>query len=109
MPSALPPAVTARPDRARRVAALALATVLTAPAAQAGGPPATPRLSGLGWRSGATSDGLPCLADLRGRPLDVSRSFLIDTSFDGMVRQSGGWLQAQAKRASLWVVSMGLL
>jgi hypothetical protein len=39
----------------------------------------------------------------------VSRSFLIDASFDGMVRQSAGWLQSQAKRAPLWVVSMGLL
>ena len=99
------------PTPARRLAtvSLALAPALAAPAARAGGPPAAPRSSGLGWVSGATAGGFPCLADLRGRPLDVSHTYLTDTSFDGMVRQSAGWLQKEAKRAPLWVVSMGLL
>src|SRR3954454_9566970 len=99
------------PTPARRLAAvsLALATALSGPAAQAGGPPAAPRPSGLGWVSGATAGGFPCLADLRGRPLDASHTYLIDTTLDGMVMQSAGWLQREAKRAPFWVVSMGLL
>ena len=99
------------PTPARRLAAvaLALATALAAPAARAGGPPAAPRPSGLGWVSGATAGGFPCLADLRGRPLDASHTYLTDTTFDGMVKQSAGWLQREAKRAPFWVVSMGLL
>ena len=107
MPSAMIPVL--RSGRACRVTALALATALAAPAARAGSPPDASRPSGLGWASGATVDDFPCLADLRGRALDASHTFLTDTTFDGMVRQSAGWLQREAKRAPLWVVSMGLL
>src|SRR3954449_13290912 len=99
------------PSAPRRPAPVSppLAPPLSAPAAQAGGPPAASRPSGLGWVSGATAGGFPCLADLRGRSLDASHTYLTDTTFDGMVRQSAGWLQREAKRAPLWVVSMGLL
>ena len=77
------------------------------PPGPAARPPPAP--SGLGWVSGATAGGFPCLADLRGRPLDASHTYLTDTTFDGMVKQSAGWLQREAKRAPFWVVSMGLL
>ena len=92
------------PTPARRLAAvaLALAPALAAPAARAGGPPAASRPSGLGWVSGATAGGFPCLADLRGRPLDASHTYLTDTTFDGMVKQRArAGCSARRERAPL--------
>jgi hypothetical protein len=99
---------TARAGRhARAALGLALAA-LAAPAALAD--VGTPIVSGLAWRSGATGGGFPCLARLRGRPLDAGTVFLTHASFPAMVRQAaGGWARGTAARAPLWVVSVPLL
>src|SRR4051794_5702894 len=52
-------------------AALGPAAPLATPAALATSVP-----SRLAWRSGATQGGFPCLAQLRGRPLDVVTTFV---------------------------------
>jgi hypothetical protein len=83
--------------RSRKVAAAAgsllLTTVVAAGQALAG--PA----SGLAWPSGA-KDGIPCLADLRGRPLDVNHVHVLAPDFAGLVQSSAGWLQLAAKQGS---------
>jgi hypothetical protein len=84
-----------RPSRARRRRRAFLAPVaqLTAALALAGQAHAavvtTPIVSGLPWRSGATTSGFPCLADLRGRPLDAQNLFVTPPSFDQMVTNTG--------------------
>ena len=97
--------------RARRVASVVsavLSTTLAATSALAG--PSTPILSSLGWRSGATDGGFPCLAQLRGRTLDVNHIFIIQSTFPAMVSQAGGaWARGTARKAPLWVVSLALL
>jgi hypothetical protein len=50
----------------------------------------TPILSGLGWRSGSVVGGFPCLAQLRGRTLDVNHIFIIQSTFPAVVSQAGG-------------------
>src|SRR5690348_10885011 len=59
-----------------------------APAASLAIPPAlaTSIPSRLAWRSGATHGGFPCLAQMRGRPLDAITTFVPpDQGFRGMV------------------------
>src|SRR3954447_24391925 len=69
----------------------------------------TPVLSGLPWRSGATTGGYPCLAQLRDRPLDALTQFIAPPSFADMVSNTGGWLRSYAKKAPLFIVSLALL
>jgi hypothetical protein len=88
---------------------LLLTALLGPPTALAAGAPSTPILSGLAWRSGSTQDGFPCLADLRGRTLDVLINFVTHKSFAAMVNQTGGALAGGATQAPLWVVSLPLL
>src|SRR4051794_28374694 len=85
--------------------ALAPAATLATPAALATSVP-----SRLAWRSGATGGGFPCLAQLRGRPLDALTTFITHASFPAMVAQTGGaWARGTARQAPLWVVSLPLL
>src|SRR3954452_23535307 len=92
-------------------AALLLVGQAEAPPARAGRPPATPVLSGLPWRSGATGGGFPCLARLRGRPLDAVTTYVRhDRGFTGMVAFTAGpYWRARARLAPLLVVSLPLL
>jgi hypothetical protein len=69
----------------------------------------TPIISGLRWRSGATTGGFPCLADLRHRPLDALNVYLAPPSFPQMVQNAGAWIQRYGAKAPLLVVSMALL
>src|SRR3954447_1973686 len=103
-----------RPPRARRRgrASLASAAQLTAALALAGQAHAavtTPIISGLTWRSGTTTGGFPCLADLRGRPLDAVNVYLAPPGFDQMVQKSAEWVQRYGAKAPLLVVSMALV
>ncbi|HEY0435950.1 MAG TPA: hypothetical protein VGC92_04875 [Phenylobacterium sp.] len=86
---------------------LALATLAAAPLARAD--ITTPMIGGLPWRSGATSGGFPCLAQLRGRSLDALNEFIAPNAFTDMVKNTGTWLQGSATRAPLLVVSLALL
>src|SRR3954452_18449656 len=92
-----------------------LASAFLLAAALAAGPAAAadlarPIVGGLSWRSGATGGGFPCLAQLRGRPLDALTTFITHASFPAMVAQTGGaWARGTAKQAPLWVVSLPLL
>src|SRR4051794_1559788 len=98
------------PGRSRPLApALLLAAALAAgPAAAAD--LASPMVGGLSWRSGATGGGFPCLAQLRGRPLDAFTYFVGHTSFPAMVKQTAsGNMRALAAQAPAWVVSLPLL
>ena len=67
--------------------------------------------SRLAWRSGATTGGFPCLAQLRGRPLDAVTTFVPhDKGFAGMVAfTAGAYWRANARLAPLLVVSLPLL
>ena len=65
--------------------------------------------SGLPWLSGSTSGG-DCLADLRGRALDVRVNFVTHKSFQAMVNQTGQQaFKDNGVVAPLWVVSLPLL
>ncbi len=86
---------------------LALATLVAAPLARAD--IATPMLSSLPWRSGASDGGFPCLSDLRHRTLDAITIFIAPPSFAQMVQNTGSWVQQSAKKAPLLVVSLALL
>jgi hypothetical protein len=79
------------------------------PLAQAsgGGGLSTPMVSGLPFRSGASFD-VDCIAQIRGRPLDVNLSFLGHKSFPALVSYAASVGRA-AKRAPLWVVTVPLL
>ena len=68
----------------------------------------TPTVSGLAWRSGSTHGGVPCIAQMRGRPLDAITTFVDHGSFPAMVRQTDR-MQSVARLAPLWVVSLPLL
>ena len=71
---------------ARRIAVTTGGLLLTAlAAAPALADISTPIFSGLPWRSGTTAGGFPCLAQLRGRTLDVVTTFVPPT------RGSPGW------------------
>src|SRR4051812_2259881 len=96
------------PGRTRPLApALLLAACLAAgPAAAAD--LTVPSVSGLTWRSGASTNAFPCLAKLRGRALDASNLFLGPASFAGMIWATGG-RQTEAGLAPLRVVSLPLL
>ena len=106
----LAPAEGAGPVPSGDTPTAAQAQPLPAAAAPAGGGLGTPLVSGLPWRSGATGGGFPCLAQLRGRPLDAITTFVPHDSFPAMVRfTGGGWTRGNAKKAPLWVVSLPLL
>jgi hypothetical protein len=94
--------------RARRVAAAAGGLLLTALVA-AGQALAGP-MSGLAWPSGA-KDGLDCLAQLRGRAVDVTHVHVhvLGPDFPGLVQSSGGWLQLAARQAPVVLFSFALL
>src|SRR5689334_6669509 len=64
--------------------------------------------SGLAWNSGATTGGFPCLAQLRGRPLDARTIFITHASFPAMVKNTSV-AAGSAKDAPVWVVSLPLL
>jgi hypothetical protein len=71
---------------------------------------ASPTVSALPWRSGSVGGGFPCLAQLRGRPLDAFTFFVDHTSFAAMVRQTtSGNMRTLAAKAPAWVVSLPLL
>ena len=57
-------------------------------AAATASPATADGVSGLPWLSGTTQGG-GCLADLRGRPLDVLVNFVTHKSFPAMVAQTG--------------------
>ena len=64
--------------------------LLAAPLAPTGGGSfSTPVISGLPWRSGASFD-VDCIAQIRGRPLDVVLSFLGHKSFPALVGYAAG-------------------
>src|SRR5690349_7166509 len=68
----------------------------------------TPVLSGLSWRSGASTgdDNGACLARLRGRTLDANTYFVGPKCFAAMLSQTNSAAaQAEARLAPLWVVS----
>src|SRR3954447_6474967 len=94
---------------ARPGLAFAAGLLLAATAAAARADVSTPIISGLAWRSGSTTGGQPCIADLRGRPLDALGVYLAPPSFDQMVKSSGAWVQRYGSRAPLLVVSMALV
>jgi hypothetical protein len=90
--------------RAGRIAAAAggllLTTVVAAGQALAG--------SGLAWSSGA-KDNLDCLAQLRGRDIDITHVHVLDPDFPGLVQSSAGWLQTAATKAPTALLSFALL
>src|SRR4051794_13307233 len=91
-PAARPPPAPATPSP--RLSRPLAAGLRRAAAPAAGADVSTPIISGLGWRSGSTMGGLPCIADLRGgRPLDAVNVSLAPPSFDQMVQNSGAWVQ----------------
>src|SRR4051812_19181135 len=94
---------------ARPRCALLAGLLLAAPAAASAAGIGTPVISGLGWRSGSTGGGFPCIADMRARALDALVQFLAPPSFDEMVKSTAGWMRLSAKKAPLLVVSMALL
>jgi len=96
---------TARPGLALAAGLLLAATAATAARADV----TTTIVSGLGWRSGTNTGGYPCIADLRGRPLDVLNVYLAPPSFPQMVQNSGAWVQRYGSKAPLLVVSMALV
>src|SRR3954463_15273161 len=118
VPSLLEPAPDPPGPAGTRLALLDVAPALGAlparlrPAPEAPLEPAalvsTPTVSRLAWRSGATHGGFPCLAQMRGRPLDVITTFVGHDSFPAMVRQTDR-MQSVARLAPLWVVSLPLL
>ena len=86
-----------------------LAAGLLLLAAATASPATADGVSGLPWLSG-TSQGGGCLADLRGRPLDVLVNFVTHKSFPAMVAQTGQQLFKDTGRAApLWAVSLPLL
>ena len=97
--------------RARRSLAAAggllAATLAAVPAVRA--EITSPLIAGLPWRSGATTGGFPCLADLRHRALDAINVYLAPRTFADMVKNSGSWIPQYGNRAPLEVVSMALL
>ena len=99
--------------RARRAVyvtgGLLLATLATTTAALAD--VSTPVISGLAWRSGATTGAVPCLAQMRGRSLDAILTFVSpNQGFAGMVTfTAGSYWRNNAKLAPLAVVSLPLL
>jgi hypothetical protein len=95
------------PVRGLLAAGLLLAAPLGA-AQAAGGDLSSPMISGLSWRSGSVGGGFPCLAQLRGRPLDAKTIFVNHDSFPAMVQNTQG-AASGAKEAPLWVVSLPLL
>lgn len=91
---------------ARAPAALLLAAALALAAAPA---EAGPR-SALPWPSGA-KDGEPCLAQLRGQPLDVQHWHVAPTDFPTMVAHAQGWVTRSVRSAPapLALLSFALL
>src|SRR4051794_18038144 len=92
--------------RVRRIVA-ATGSVLLTTVVAAGQALAAPA-SGLAWPSGA-KNGIPCLADLRGQPLDVNHVHVLAPDFAGLVQSSAGWLQLAAKQAPVALLSFALL
>jgi hypothetical protein len=89
-----------------------LASASLAGAALAGGPPATPTVSGLAWLSGSTEgDGSDCLGPFRNRSLDLGVNYVGHSSFAAMVSQTkpGGVFADTARKAPFWVVTLPLL
>jgi hypothetical protein len=91
-----------RPGR-RGLASGLLLVALTAAGQALAGP-----VSGLPWPSGA-KDGLDCLAQLRGRAMDVTHVHVIGPDFPSLVQQSAGWLQLAARKAPVVLFSFALL
>src|SRR5689334_16279226 len=98
-----PPAGRARTPAVLAGLLLAPAAALTTPAALATSIP-----SRLPWRSGSTTGGFSCLAQLRGRPLDVATTFVpSDRGFAGITAfTAGSYWRAKARLAPLLVVSL---
>src|SRR5919202_1693420 len=97
-----PPA--GRPARARLLPALGLLLASLAATCQALAGPA----SGLPWPSGAKSN-LSCLAQLRGRAIDVTHVHVTPPSFGEMVQSSASWVRLAAMQAPTALLSFALL
>jgi hypothetical protein len=89
---------------ARPLSTLGLLLTTLAAAGQALAGPA----SGLPWPSGAKSN-LSCLAQLRGRAIDVTHVDVAPPSFAEMVRSSAGWVRLAAAQAPTALLSFALL
>src|SRR4051812_27351074 len=97
-----------RPSRARRPPALGLLLAALAPAGRAAADPLASPVSRLAWPSGAKSN-LPCLAQLRGRAIDVTHVHVTPPSFGEMVQSSAGWVRLAARQAPVALLSYALL
>src|SRR4051812_7386979 len=97
-----------RPSRARRPPALGLLLAALAPAPRAAADPLASPASGLPWLSGAKSN-LPCLAQIRGRAIDVTHVHVTPPSFGEMVQSSAGWVRLAARQAPVALLSFALL
>src|SRR4051812_4857638 len=85
-----PPGASAGRSRAPTTALLGTLLTLLAALAATGQALADP-LSGLPWPSGA-KDGLGCLAQLRGRAIDVQHFHVLGPDFPSLVSGAGGWV-----------------
>src|SRR5918911_2969360 len=97
-----------RPARARALPALGLLLAALAPAGRAAADPLASPASGLAWPSGAKSN-LSCLAQLRGRAIDVTHVDVAPPSFGEMVQSSAGWVRLAAMQAPTALLSFALL
>ena len=97
------------PVRSRRAAAaLALGLLSAAPAPAPAADVATPIVSGLPWRSGASSTEAG-FAAWRGRPLDVRVLFAPHDTWDQITRQlRGGYFRGNCQETLLCVVSLAM-
>src|SRR4051812_5603967 len=91
-----------RPGRRGLASGLLLVALTTAGQTLAG--PA----SGLPWPSGA-KDGLDCLAQLRGRAVDVGHVHVAAPDFPGLVRASGAWVLRYDRTVPVALNSFALL
>src|SRR3954451_17738210 len=97
-----------RPSRARVLPALGLLLAALAPAGRAAADPLASPASGLPSLSRAKSN-LPCLAQLRGRAIDVTHVHVTPPSFGEMVQSSAGWVRLAAREAPGGLVRLDLL
>src|SRR5690242_3276590 len=103
-----------RPARARALPALGLLLAALAPAGRAAAAPLAGPASGLPWLSGAKSN-LSCLAQLRGRPMDVQHFHVGShgATWDDQVAAAQRWVSGAIRSgpsvslASFWLLTDG--